>query len=1002
MHISLRAYNREIEDLLENDQIDEVIAHCRHILQEFPRHLDTLRIFGKAALDNGNLETSTKAFKQLLASLPSDFVANLGLSFIHQNQGDLDSAIWYLERVYESNPNNVMVQEELKKLMTTRDGKMPDRLNKTNAILAQIYANSGEYLRAIEEITAIVADDPKRTDMKTLLAKIHDSLNDPRRTLEACDDCFEDSLYNFEALRISLRTIRKTGPEERIQELTQRLLELDPYAIDPSTQLFAEEKSVPDDLINIARLEWIPGEPSEVSEEPEPRVENMGGGDPSSMQGDEDVFNGEPVEPVEEIPVEQETPKWLKELLSEARAVSGSTKFNRGAGETVPDWVREMEAEEPFDNNMGVLNQTNDHPATPGMLEAEEETIETPDAEPDKNWEYGEWKPIPSEKSDPLENLAETRKTERAWYAERSTPVTSTLEDLESLAQTRKTANPLHRNDLENNPTEQTEELTSDEPADWRDNLDLDWIGEPREEPSSSHASDELSAKSSLEGVDDHLPDPEELDWLGDLSKPEGDEALDWLGDLSQPLEEESDSGRFESVAGTEGMAAILSSHLPDAPNIMLPEGSMLPKEPVEFISEQNIEELSDPTAMFAEPESEENQADGTPDFEVDENTGEDFYLSLQNPPTHERMAEKATDGEQTLIGSVGSSEYGNFGLEPVAELMPEAEYSTPTVEDTTPNRFQAEIDPLETTGSEPIEEIVPEVGLGEDFSSREGPIEEIDPEGDRSNSPELGTSEEDKIGEEFYSEFTQDGVSEEIIEELTPEVEIIAEPSQAEVALDESATENDGNEMDDGLSMDEPVEKIVQEPEPEMAEEIDQPISTDESNDIEVVDSEVVVEGMALTGNEPIGESADDLETLNFEEQTPAGEEMESESEEPVEVLSTGESDLAITTEDEAGEPKTEEQFIGSAFDRGKRLLENGNLDKALEEFSDLIKFERMIDQILPLVEQLSEQQPGNKRVLRVLGDAYFNSDRLEDALEAYARADELPDIPNETDLEL
>jgi hypothetical protein len=30
--IPLRAYNREIEGLIDNSQLDEAVAHCRHIL----------------------------------------------------------------------------------------------------------------------------------------------------------------------------------------------------------------------------------------------------------------------------------------------------------------------------------------------------------------------------------------------------------------------------------------------------------------------------------------------------------------------------------------------------------------------------------------------------------------------------------------------------------------------------------------------------------------------------------------------------------------------------------------------------------------------------------------------------------------------------------------------------------------------------------------------------------------------------------------------------------
>ncbi len=50
--VSLRAYNREIETLIDRGQFDEAIAHCRHILKTYPKHLETYRLLGKAYLES--------------------------------------------------------------------------------------------------------------------------------------------------------------------------------------------------------------------------------------------------------------------------------------------------------------------------------------------------------------------------------------------------------------------------------------------------------------------------------------------------------------------------------------------------------------------------------------------------------------------------------------------------------------------------------------------------------------------------------------------------------------------------------------------------------------------------------------------------------------------------------------------------------------------------------------------------------------------------------------
>ena len=49
--VSLRAYNQEIETMIDRSHLDEAIAHSKHILKTFPKHLDTYRLLGKAYLE---------------------------------------------------------------------------------------------------------------------------------------------------------------------------------------------------------------------------------------------------------------------------------------------------------------------------------------------------------------------------------------------------------------------------------------------------------------------------------------------------------------------------------------------------------------------------------------------------------------------------------------------------------------------------------------------------------------------------------------------------------------------------------------------------------------------------------------------------------------------------------------------------------------------------------------------------------------------------------------
>jgi TolA-binding protein len=60
--ISLHDYLQQIDTLLEENRLSEAIAHCRHILKKFPRHVETYRLFGKAFLEQQKFDDAADIF----------------------------------------------------------------------------------------------------------------------------------------------------------------------------------------------------------------------------------------------------------------------------------------------------------------------------------------------------------------------------------------------------------------------------------------------------------------------------------------------------------------------------------------------------------------------------------------------------------------------------------------------------------------------------------------------------------------------------------------------------------------------------------------------------------------------------------------------------------------------------------------------------------------------------------------------------------------------------
>ncbi len=263
--VSLRSYNREIESMVDQGELDEAIAHCRHILNTFPKNLETYRLLGKAYLETKRYNEATDIFERLLMAVPDDFVAHVGMSIIRDEQNDMDAAIWHMERAFEVQPSNAAIQSELQRLFGRRDGVEPPKIRLTRGALAHMYVQGELYPQAISEIKAVLEEDRDRHDMQVLLARAYFQAGQKNEAAEMCSQLLRRYPYCFDANRVLVELLPETERGESPQASRHRVNELDPYATFVSGSVF-HSGEVADAAVSLERLDWD-GQPVDLGQE---------------------------------------------------------------------------------------------------------------------------------------------------------------------------------------------------------------------------------------------------------------------------------------------------------------------------------------------------------------------------------------------------------------------------------------------------------------------------------------------------------------------------------------------------------------------------------------------------------------------------------------------------------------------------------------------------------------------------------------------------------------
>ncbi|MBN2116964.1 MAG: tetratricopeptide repeat protein [Anaerolineales bacterium] len=554
--VSLRVYNQEIEAMIDRGQLDEAVAHCRHILKTFPKHLETYRLLGKAYLEYKRYPDAVDIFARVLVAAPSDFVANVGMSIIRDEENKVDEAIWHMERAFETQPSNAAIQSELQRLYGRREGVQPPRIRMTRGALAQMYVQGELYPQAISEIKGVLKEDPGRTDMQVLLARAYYKSGLKNDAAEIASAVLRSNPYCLDANRVLVEILSVDHPES-VQTYRQRVVELDPYAAQVTSSVFLSDE-VPNMAVTLERLDW--------------------NGQPVGMQTDWEATQAIALESSQR-PDEQ--PDWLKGTSSEAPVPPQTAPLDQtppgpvpafdaaapsaGPADEIPDFLREAgwgQSTGAFDESKSVFADAEHEPA------AAEQPIEQGDL-PD--WVKAMAPPQPAETPAEEEELPD-------WINKIGTSALPVPSPSESADQPAAAAQPAEDQPdwlKEFGVSEQPASSASEEQPDWLKSFaseteaapsaaaggESDWLSQlSSEQPATAESpSDESNFRKEFENqpAEDAAPSAGEFDFLNELTK-ETEQATPSAGPAAPAVESLGKSGeeQDDSFAWLENLAA--------------------------------------------------------------------------------------------------------------------------------------------------------------------------------------------------------------------------------------------------------------------------------------------------------------------------------------------------------------------------------------------------------------------------------------------------------------
>ncbi len=316
--ISLKEYLSRVDNLLKEQASDEVVHHCRHILQYFPKNVAAYRALGVALADRSRWNDVAEVFRRVLSAYPDDETAHLGLSEAYEHTGKYDDAIWHLERAFEQESNNEAIISKLRELYLRHRNVEYPKVQLTAGAVARQYARNGLYDQAMNTLHQALERTPDRYDLRLLLAQMlwesgyrMDAAETALDVLGALPDCLQ-------ANRILTELWLSEGRPSDAQRYLSRIEALDPYL---ALEL-AHGQTPPDDALKLQELDYERAARRELTTSAPDWLGELGSSDTADWMAS---FTQTPAQQAE-----ADTP--MSELLETALP---------------DDWLTDFEAEQP-------------------------------------------------------------------------------------------------------------------------------------------------------------------------------------------------------------------------------------------------------------------------------------------------------------------------------------------------------------------------------------------------------------------------------------------------------------------------------------------------------------------------------------------------------------------------------------------------------------------------------------------------------------------------------
>ncbi len=1008
---TLRAYNRDIENILDRGQLDEAVAHCHHILQTYPKNLSTYRLLGKAFLEMKKYGDATDIFTRVLDCAPNDFVANVGMSLIRDEENKLDDAVMHMERAFETQPSNAAVQSELQRLYGRRDGVQLPRIRMTRGALAHMYVKGELYPQAISEIKSVIKEDPGRADMEALLARAYFRSGQKNDAVETASSLLRRYPYCYDANAI-LVDIHGADKPESVQTNRQRVIELDPYAAHVSGSVL-DTSDAPDSAISIERLDW--------------------NGQSVNMPADWRETRG-----ISSRAASHEEPDWLKQNLAQTETTlpsTGESAFRMDASaqpaEEIPDFLRDA----GWGASTGAFDESKS-----SMMDADE-TLPPTSAAPIAAGDMPDWikamAPTETEKSSGDEPMPEWMNRIDPSILP-STPESSGasdqpdwLKDLggstESPAQPTSSADqPDWLKDL-GGPTEgstQPVSAISDQP-DWLNDLGGSSATPSQPAPATNETPDWLKDMNAAAEMPTLTPASDNLDFLNQISEqPQESKAAETPQTASTPSAQSED----DAFAWLESLAVKQGS----TEGLLLKEEDRAQEEPEWVKQAKSLSaEVEIPTAPPLAPETTEEvpaaPAGNLEELGKSDKDQDDSFAWLES------LAVKQGSTEGLLIKPEDRTESEPDWVKQAKEigepLTPPAQEETQQPERSMDTALWLKSLEAEVPASEPVKESSADEtavwlkNLDAEESAaepvRESPADEtamwlknLDAQTPVSEPAQASSSDETAMWLKSLDEAEKPVEAESAPRDDLPDwmqnIEAEEKTSAVESAVPAVLSESKDAKEEESTSSDWSSETT-----PEVPERID---TGSLPSWLQDVDADVPVsssrEAFPAWLRDETGEAVAEptkIEPTRAEEWQPAETQKAESVEPPVEKAKPEPKPKKAAPPAKKSEPRPETpvakyqepvtrkgtgmltQTVDMVLGQARNELNRSNIPGALETYSKLIKKGRHLEEIIFDLREASYRYPVEVSIWQTLGDAYMRGNRLQDALDSYTKAEEL-----------